>query len=348
MLVKFGKSSDALLNLKSDFFENNDQLKDYLTQIANHYRVQPARRLCKICSHELSKDETGFEKNDIPYYFCKKCNHLNGNYEDTDNFCSFVYTEQGGESYAANYQSQDREKYSNRVNNIYLPKALFLQESLEAHEPDPLSLAIADLGAGSGYFVSALRQAGFKDAMGFEVSETQVTLANHMIGNNAVHQHDMEAIFDIIKNTQTPIVSMIGVLEHLQQPMQVLKQIQNNANIRYIYLSVPLFSFCVYLEMLFPEVMPRHLAGGHTHLFTDDSLKWIESAYQFERISAWWFGTDMVDLFRNVSVMLHKKSALTGMTDYWQNSMKSLLDPMQLVLDQQRQSSEVHLLWRIR
>ena len=88
---------------------------------------------------------------------------------------------------------------------------------------------------------------------------------------------------------------MIGVLEHLQEPREVLHAICSNPTIRYIYISVPMFSLSVYLKAVSPEVFHRQLGAGHTHLYTDSSLDWMCKEFGLERVGGWWFGTDIVD-----------------------------------------------------
>ena len=141
-------------------------------------------------------------------------------------------------------------------------------------------------------------------------------------------------------------MSMIGVLEHLQNPREVLASLVANGRVRYVFLSVPLFSPCVYLEMAFPGVFHRQLSGGHTHLFTDESLDWMCRAYQLERISEWWFGTDVVDLYRTVRVSIETQGASERTRAHWTNQMLPALDQMQRALDEQHAASEVHVLLR--
>ena len=61
-------------------------------------------------------------------------------------------------------------------------------------------------------------------------------------------------------------------------------------------------------------------------------------------MTEWWFGTDMVDLFRNISVTLEKMQCSTKVRDIYSKDFLSALDSMQLELDKKQMSSEVHLL----
>ena len=77
---------------------------------------------------------------------------------------------------------------------------------------------------------------------------------------------------------------MIGVLEHLNYPREMLSTIRKNKNIQYIFLSVPLYSLSVLIESCFQNIHNRHLGGSHTHLFTEKSLKRLLKSIGFSDI----------------------------------------------------------------
>jgi len=123
------------------------------------------------------------------------------------------------------------------------------------------------------------------------------------------------------------------------------KSIKKNNKIKYIYLSVPLFSLSVFLEILSTNTFHRQLSGGHTHLYTMESLKYLSDEFGFDIISEWWFGTDAVDLYRQIFVDMQKKSMCSKkLIDTFQNMLTPLIDSMQLEIDKKHASSEVHLL----
>ena len=174
-------------------------------------------------------------------------------------------------------------------------------------------------------------------------------MANLLSLSSWVHEvrlqkHDIDETAKIIQTSSADVISMIGVLEHLQNPREVLQAIRDNKKARYLFISVPLFSPCVFFEMLFPKVMDRQLTARHTHLYTDSSLQYMCKEFDFERIAEWWFGTDILDLYRTVSVRLSQMNASKAMVKRWQDSMICMVDELQETLDKNRQSSEVHLL----
>jgi 2-polyprenyl-3-methyl-5-hydroxy-6-metoxy-1,4-benzoquinol methylase len=343
MFRKFGKSSAALLLQKKSFFEENKKHIDKQKEISNLYIQQPLRTACKNCNATLPK-AVDFEKDLITYKICKTCTHLNGSYEDTDEFCQTVYTGNEGKNYAENYNVEDIENFNYRVSSIYIPKAEFLYSSLKNDGKNPNKLSYLDFGSGTGYFTSALKKVGITNIMGSEVSRHQVDAGNKMIGENLLQVHDLKDTNKVLAETTSNVVSMIGVLEHLQDPRSALDSIAQNPNIQYLYISVPLFSLSVYIEMLSNEVFHRHLHGGHTHLYTTDSLSHAANEFNLEIVSEWWFGTDIVDLYRNIFINLESKGVSPLIKENYSTLMNSVMDSLQLEIDKKQCSSEVHML----
>ena len=125
-----------------------------------------------------------------------------------------------------------------------------------------------------------------------------------------------------------------------------MAHIQKNSKIKYLYISVPLFSLSVFLEAMSDDVFHRQLHGGHTHLYTKESLQYLAQEYDFDIISEWWFGTDMVDLYRHIFVQLEKKQSSDKLIKLLKQMLLPVIDTMQLELDKSHFSSEVHLLLR--
>ena len=340
---RYGKPSAALLNLKTSFFEENDLHLKKQRQIASIYKKQQKRTSCKNCNFKINATHD-FIKDGIEYILCENCNHLNGAYEDTNEFCDALYTGDSGSDYAENYTESNLNDYNYRTTSIYTPKAEFLYTSLVSGNIDPHNLTYLDFGAGAGYFVSALRKAGLRNITGTEVSKTQVDYGNSMIGENLLKRHNIEDTNNILSEANCNLVSMIGVLEHLQSPRKALGCLQANKNVEYFYISVPTFSLSVYLEIFADNLFHRQLHGGHTHLYTQESLSHLCNEFGFKIISEWWFGTDIVDLYRFMSVKQEKQKCSKTLTEYWKRQFVPIIDALQLQLDKKHFSSEVHLL----
>lgn len=343
---RYSKPLGNLFSFKQEFFEENDKKLREFELHAKLYRQQPTREKCKNCHEGITfDDELNFQKFGVVYALCSHCGHLNGNHEDTDEFCSAIYGggEGDGEDYASTYLSSDAEIYDNRVDEIYAPKAQFLFDSLVAEGIEPDSLI--DFGAGAGYFIAGAKKCGFSNVIGHEVSKTLVNFGNTILGKECIFRHDLPEICNIIENAKADVVSMIFVLEHLQHPRDVLRAIKINKNIRYFYFSVPLFSPSVLFESVFQDVMPRHLTSGHTHLYTKKSIDYLCEEFGFRPVSKWWFGLDMADMYRSICVSLGKANGENKLLrDYLDCNFLPLIDKLQNVLDEEGACTEVHIL----
>ena len=333
---KYSKSSKFYLSSKKDIFSSNDSLLKKAVIQNESYAKQPTRTKCKICLTELHCD-VDFSSHGVNYSFCKNCGHLNGLQDDTEDFVNELYLADSGKKYAENYLD---EKYLERVQDVYLPKLDFLLDVLP-QKPSK----ILDVGCGSGYFVFASRMRNVL-VEGLDVSETMVEFGNAQIR----HHFDVDPLklvkegdfYDAVKTTDADIISALGVIEHLREPHQFLKAF-NESDAKYLYYSVPMFSFSVILENVFPNVFPRHLHGGHTHLFTEESISKMNSLISVSSIGEWRFGTDVMDLYRHLLINLKLNNVSQTMLDKLDFSIGSRIDDIQNVLDINHACSEIHL-----
>jgi len=329
MITKFSKSYNNILNIKKDFFENNETNLGAALKINKFIKKQKIRKQCKICK---KKNKDFFIKNfEIPYALCSNCNHLNGKYEDTKEFVNWLYYSASGNNYSRNYLTN----FNLRVKNIYLPKVDFLKSVVKK------KFTLLDFGAGGGHFLKALEIKNIK-AYGIEPNKSLVTLGNKFLKKNFLKNIELNKSFKHIEKLQNiDVISLIGVLEHLQDPLQLIKSFKKS-KVEYLYFSVPLFSLTTFFENNFPHVFPRHLSGSHTHLFTKESLYFITKKFNLKIMGEWWFGTDMPDLYRS---LLQSRNQINKKI-YGQNLDKHLfkiVDELQNIIDKRKMSSQVHM-----
>lgn len=337
-IERFSKPLGRLLEIKASMFSQNDRQLERAKNRAAFYANQPIRVACKNCNARLPSDGAGFVKLGVRYVFCEACGHMNGAHEDTEEFVRLVYSNE----YADSYMEVDADSYRRRLEEIYLPKAQFLKDVLQDSGESLPSLT--DFGAGGGYLVAAARQYGFS-AVGYEPLKDLVELGNRMIGEPVMFHMQMEELDSLVASSTSPVVSFIGVLEHLRTPRATLQAIRHNPHIRYVYLCVPLFSPTVALEAVFSGVVPRHLVEGHTHLYTDRSLRHLEEEFELVRKAEWWFGLDIADLYRDISVQLERSGNKGALLEYWNTEFRPLIDEIQGVLDRSKNCSDVHIVF---
>ena len=148
---------------------------------------------------------------------------------------------------------------------------------------------------------------------------------------------------DYISKSSANVLSAIGVLEHLVHLDENLEAIKNNENIKYVYASVPMFSFSSCFEAAFPNGYNRHTGGTHTHLFTNESIEVMADRIGFETAYEWRFGSDINDLYRFLTVSM-RKAGNEQLASLFSDRFVPLMDDLQAVLDKSEFSSELHFI----
>jgi SAM-dependent methyltransferase len=334
----YSKSTEFYIDTKRDFFDGNDFLLAKAERQNELYTQQLPRTKCKICTQDLPKD-CDFLSHQVRYFFCDNCGHLNGAHEDTKSFVENLYILADGGDYAKNYVDAH---FAHRMETIYLPKFDFLSANL----PSDVELKLLDVGCGAGYFVYAALTRGVY-AKGLDVSQTMIEFGNQQISrlrSQSPLNHSTEYdFFNSIANSDATVISAIGVIEHLRDPL-VFFEAFHQSSAQYLFYSVPMFSFSVLLENIFPNVFPRQLSGGHTHLFTEQSIDWLHEKEKVISLAEWRFGTDMMDLYRSMRVELDKKSAGPKLLSFLNEGLGKNIDQLQAVFDTKHFCSEIHCL----
>ena len=329
-IVKFSKSYDDIINLKTDFYSNNKLNRSIALKLNKIYLKGPQRKICKNCNQRIKKF---FIKSfNVKYNICKNCGHLNGEKLETKDFFNKLYISGSG---SKNIEKNYKQNFNQRVKNVYNDKVLFLKKVLKK------KINILDIGSGAGHFLKALENHKI-NAIGIEPNKLMCKIGKNYLKKNKLFNKNLtELEKTVLNNTEANCVSAIGVLEHLENPNQFLKAFKKS-KIKYLYLSLPLFSFTSLIENSFQNVYPRHLSGGHTHLYTKDSIYHFAKKHKFSIIGEWWFGLDIADLYRSIiisSSQLEKDIYTKTLKKYFY----SILNDLQKKIDEKKLSSEVHL-----
>ena len=331
-IVKFSKKYEDIIEIKRDFYTNNlKNLKNTL-KVNKKYAQQKKRKFCKNCETKISKPL--FKSFNIKYSICNKCGHLNGIYEDSVNFANWLYMGNAGSNYSEGYLKD----YNSRVKNIYLPKVKFLKQIIKK------KIKVIDLGSGAGHFLKALELSKIF-ATGIEINKSLVKLAKLKLKKNKSIYKNVNDVYQVLENdNQHNVVSLINFLENLDKPNEIIKSFVNS-RIEYLYINVPLFSLSVFLENSFQNVFPRVLGEAHTHLYTKKSLYYLAKKNNLKIIGEWWFGQDFPDFYRSLLVSsnnldknLYKK--------YLNKNLFNVINDLQNVLDKNKISSEVHMIFK--
>jgi hypothetical protein len=231
-----------------------------------------------------------------------------------------------------------------RVKSIYRPKVDFMCDTIREHGGDPTALSYADLGAGSGHYVVAMRESGLKNAIGYDVSIEAVEQANQLLGTEIMRHAEVNAIQELAANVDADVVTMIFSLEHVYGLRPFMEALRSNKRVKYFYFAVPVFNPSVFIEVASPDVMPRILGQGHTHLFSGKSIERLCAEFGLTVQGEWWFGANAFDIHRTVIAKLRAGGAKPAAEQAWNDMMLPIIDDLQLVFDRQKLSSEVHVL----
>lgn len=329
-IIKFSKPyTKSLLKIKKDFYNNNISNLKSILQINRVYTQQPKRLSCENCKKTLKKID--FNSFGVNYTICNKCSHLNGEHLITKNFARKLYSGKKSKLYSINYLKD----YKSRVKNIYTPKLDFLTKVINK------KISILDIGSGAGHFLKSCENKKIK-ATGYETSKHLIKLAKKVLKKNKIYHVEIEDVKKIIKQTNLDCISMIGVLEHLSNPNSFIDYFKKS-KAKYLYISVPLLSFSTFLEHANQKIFPRQLSGGHTHLYSKESLYHLFKVKKLKIMGEWWFGTDIADLYRTITNNFDKKNS-TRFYKMFDKYFLSQINEIQNIIDKKKMCSEVHMI----
>lgn len=329
----YSKPNKDIEIIKKDFTILNKKNLQFSNKIARSYNKLPKRIYCKNCKSKLLK-QNDFKSFSVFYKICRVCNHLNGSKNETQSFFNSNYVVN------SNLTKFYKKDFEARIKKIYLPKVEFLINNLKL---DKKKLDVLDIGCGTGLFNSALSQLKIK-SRGLDVSKELIQMGKTKLGiKNIFHKTEKE-ILNEIENTTSNCISMINVIEHVLEPSYFFDSINSNANLKYIFINVPLFGFSSIMQSFFPNVFPRQLGGLHTHLYTEKSLGFLYKKFKLKPVANWWFGQDSVDLKRSIINQSSFQSSSSFYNNYLSNIVDSIEENLQNLIDKSKNCSEIHVI----
>ena len=348
MIEKFGKSRKGYHDLNSVFYDQleNEKFLKNLRSCLRIYKKQPKRKNCKLCNQKLNLKEVAFKKNGIKWFVCKNCGQLNAEFQDTNKYNKLIYEKDYGISSDV-YSKFSIEDYDRKVNNVYLPKVDFLLKVLKKEKVSLKNIKCCDFGTGSGFLLKAFLKRGVDKVIGYEVNNEQVKYGNKMLGRELIIQKKITEVESLVEETDAQIITSIFHLEHIANPLSFLNKVKKNKNIKFLYAAVPLYSFGAIFEILFENLTPRVLGESHTHLYTNESIEWIEKKLNIKLVGAWWFGGDIFDLHKSIFMSLSKKVQGDSVLNKFNENFQIIWDSFQKTVDKKKLCSEVHLVYKV-
>ena len=347
MKQKFGKNSNGILAYQEYLIASIDDHISNEQKYAYRFSKSKVRENCIVCDTNI--ENVDFVRNTIKFSFCNSCGHLNGHNILDESLAAEIYNEQSDtEIKYDKYYIQEKEEFDKAVKNIYEPKSIFLSESLQEYAPkeDSLRLRILDFGTGSGHMVRALRNIGFQNVLGIDPMKSTIDFGLNQMNVENLKCIPTSASEEYLFNTNAQIITMICTLPHVPDPNLILNAMKLNPNIEYTFQKLPMFSLGSILDIAHPEINSRVISGTHTHIYTEESLKFIEKKFELERVAEWRFGSDIIDLYRNLEIVIQKKNFSKKLSKKLAEAFLPIIDELQLKIDQNYFASEIHVLWK--
>lgn len=285
VFVKKGKSIDTMkmnrgLSWKKHIIEERKRLCDLFRN-----RLESINR-CPICKCKLSK--LFVEIHGYPYDECQNCGHIYMKSQPTKDALFNFYSGEGEEKTIQGEIYVDNKIFEERVKQIALPKVQFCLDNIK------VTGKWMDCGCGTGEVLEALNSFNI-DCFGIEtdIEEIEFALQKKLkVRRKNIYEID-KSVFEGVQ-----VVSLINILEHLKDPLEILVKISRfMKNNSYLVLEVPRHpSLSSYNSLAFPDLSYRHLyAPDHLHIFTDRSVEIILNNAGFKPIAVWEFGQDFMD-----------------------------------------------------
>jgi len=157
-----------------------------------------------------------------------------------------------------------------------------------------------DIGSADDSVVTVCEKKGF-DVTGIELSENSRKFAKKF-RNIDLYPNSLEE-FNEFSSTKWDVISFFGVLEHLPEPMKILKLCHTMLKKDgIIVIDVPNYnSISSYVQKL-TKKPHRHLVPvEHIMLFTIQSIEFGLKKAGFKPFSTWMWGMDVIELLKYIS-----------------------------------------------
>ncbi len=239
---------------------------------------------CPICNSKDSKKFFGWYG--YAYLRCKKCELIYANRRLTEEKSLSFYSED--KDYDADYIYTNK-KYLKEREKIIKPKIDFIRKYSKGKK-------WLDVGSADGASIQVLKKLKF-DALGIEISQRSVKFAQKY-RKVKLYPKPLEEFAK--ENTKKwNVVSIIGVMDIIPNPMEILKTSNELlAKNGIIAINVPNYeSVSSAVQMLIKEP-DRHLGTDIMRAYSLKSLKFALNKTGFEPIGVWFFGMDTIELIR--------------------------------------------------
>lgn len=336
MIIKYSKNStdnqkEARVRLKGDYKNSQSQLKQTRDLLKGR-----KRKKCLLCDVKLDGDN--FTHRRIRFVVCSHCGHIQTLINPPDGYPNLEFS--------SIYPRLSVEAYNDRKKRIYQPKLDWVLDSLKkfGYSMDRIrQMSWTEMGAGAGYFLSALLDAGMKNIKGFDKDPLLVESASSNISKKYISHYDRK-LSEAIDAFPADIYVAFFLLEHITDPKDFFSKLKQLPQGTIFVFAVPVFGISCLLENVFEKNYARHLdCVVHTQLYTDRSINYSMETSGFDIVARWIFGQDAEDLMRFVTTNLEKRFS-DPLIKVIQKDFHRLQNNLQQCFDQLELSDQRHII----
>ncbi|MDD4975402.1 MAG: class I SAM-dependent methyltransferase [Bacteriovorax sp.] len=327
----FGKELDVTKlksNVLSDLNKHIGKIHFMMDELKNIGKIvtQPKCFICNSTKSSHFSNVYGFE-----YVECSDCSHVYTQTRYRDEDIIEFYTENATYSQVT-YANKETCNY--RRDCVAKPKFDFVIDNISGI---PSTKKWLDVGCGIGDLVSVANDSGW-DCTGLELSRHSIAFSKEIFNQNLV-QSTLED-HAAKSNDRYDIISFIGVLEHVINPIKHLEITHELlGQDGYVLIQVPnALSMSTFTQDIFPNTVFRHMSPvEHIMLFSQTSLEKALTLTGFEPVVYWWHGLDSYEILNQITLLSKEEIHNTKFNNAW---MK-LMSEIQLVFDNNKLSDRI-------
>lgn len=294
------------------------------------------REECILCGNMLCGEN--FYHRNIPFVVCDTCKHIQTKTKPPIDYPKTKFS--------SVYLEKNERDYQDRKKRVYKPKLDWIINCLTEHDypKDMISnMQWTEMGAGAGYFLSALLDAGIQNIKGFDADKKLVQIARDYIPEKYIMHYEGK-LSEAINLLPSDIYTAFFVLEHISDANDFFTKLKNLPKGTIFIFSVPVFGLSCVFENIFEKNYARNLdCVLHTQSYTDDSIKFAMKKAGFKIIAKWIFGQDAEDIIRFILKNITPKFSFNKI-DQIQNDLYELQDSLQHCFDKYNLSDQRHII----
>jgi 2-polyprenyl-3-methyl-5-hydroxy-6-metoxy-1,4-benzoquinol methylase len=294
------------------------------------------REECILCGNLLCGEN--FYHRNIPFIVCDTCNHIQ---TISNPFDDYPRT-----NFSSVYLEKNVSDYQDRKTRVYKPKLDWIIDCLIEHnysKDQIFRMRWTEMGAGAGYFLSALLDAGIQNIKGFDADKKLVQIARDYIPEKYIVPYEGK-LSDAIDLFPSDVYAAFFVLEHISDSKNFFLQLKSLPRGTIFIFSVPVFGLSCLFENIFENNYARNLdCVLHTQLYTDKSINFAMKEAGFRIVAKWIFGQDAEDFIRFILKNLtHKFSP--NLISQVQDELYMYQDSLQHCFDKSNLSDQRHII----